>query len=210
MQSVVQTPSRSPLAARLCLGGSFNPIHAGHLICARIAAEEAGFGGVRLIPTGSNPHKPAADLAAAEHRVAMCRLAVAGDPFLELDDREARRPGPSYTFDTAAELAAETRQRVAWLIGTDLLARLHTWHRFDELVEAVDIVVMRRAGHPIPLEGLHPRVAALAGKAVVVPAIEISATMIRTRVQAGLPVTDLVPACVARYLANTGVYRSKS
>jgi nicotinate-nucleotide adenylyltransferase len=138
----------------------------------------------------------------------MCRLAVAGDPFFAVDDREARRPGTSYTFDTAAELAAETGRRVAWLIGTDLLARLHSWHRFDELVEAVDLVVMRRAGHPIPLEGLHPRVAALAEKAVVVPAIEISATMIRTRIAAGLPVADLVSAAVARYVANDGIYRT--
>jgi nicotinate-nucleotide adenylyltransferase len=136
----------------------------------------------------------------------MCRAAVAGDPFFAVDDREARRPGPSYTFDTAAELAAETGQRIAWLIGTDLLARLHTWHRFDELVEQVDFIVMRRGGHPIETAGLDPRVAKLAAEAVVVPAIELSATLIRSRVRAGLPIDHLVPPAVQRLIADRGIY----
>ena len=211
MQSVVQTVSQPPLPQRqkqrLCLGGSFNPIHVGHLICARIAAEQAGYGGVRLIPTGTNPHKGTADLAAAADRVTLCQLAVAGDPFFVVDDREARRPGPSYTFDTAAELAAETGGRVAWLVGTDLLARLHTWHRFDELLEQTDMVVMRRAGHPIERAGLDPRVARLAEAAVVVPAIELSATMLRARIRNGLPLDHFLPPAVARHIESHGLYR---
>lgn len=196
---------------RLCLGGSFNPIHVGHLVCARAAAEAAGFAGVRLIPAGANPHKKAADLADASHRLTMCQLAVAGDPFFFVDDREIRRGGASYTFDTATSLLdsrAEPDHRVAWLIGTDLLGRLHTWHRFDELRKIVDFVVMRRAGQPAATIDLDPRVAAMAKTLVEVPQIEISSTDIRERVRAGKSIEHLVPPAVARLIANEGIYLS--
>ena len=196
----------TPADTWLCLGGSFNPIHVGHLICARHAAETLGYRGVRLVPAAANPHKGSADLAGAADRLRLCELAVEGDPFFTVDGREARRPGPSYTFDTAAELAAETGQRVAWLIGTDLLPRLHTWHRFDELLETVDLVVMRRAGHPIELAGLHPRVAGLAGRAVVVPAIDITATAIRSRVKSGVSIAYFVPLAVEREIFDRRLY----
>jgi nicotinate-nucleotide adenylyltransferase len=206
MQSVVQPLVQAPAKRLLTLGGSFNPIHIGHLVCARAAAEAAGYEGVRLVPAGANPHKPTADLATAESRLTMCQLAVAGDPFYVVDDREVRRSGPSFTYDTAEMLSLATGERVAWLVGTDLLARLHTWHRFDELLRQIDVVLMRRAGHAIELASLDPSVAALAMRAVEVPAIEISATMIRVRARAGRSVEHLVPAAVARHIANHRIY----
>jgi nicotinate-nucleotide adenylyltransferase len=206
MQSVVQPVVQVPVRRLLTLGGSFNPIHVGHLVCARAAAEAAGYAGVRLMPAGANPHKPTADMATAESRLTMCQLAVAGDPFYVVDGREVRRPGASFTYDTATELALTTEERVAWLVGTDLLARLNSWHRFDELLLKIDFVVMRRAGHAIDLAGLDPRVAELAERAVVVPAIEVSATTIRQRTRSGQSIEHLVPPAVARFIANQAVF----
>src|SRR5438045_842642 len=111
----------------LCFGGSFNPIHNGHLVCARAAAEILGFSKILLIPVGQPPHKPVrADLAPAESRLAMCRLAANLQPGLfEVDDVEIRLPQPSYTINTVRHLR-QTRgwEQVHWLIGADMLLYL--------------------------------------------------------------------------------------
>src|ERR1700677_2789943 len=124
--------------AILCLGGSFNPIHHGHLICSRAAAEVAGYQQVALIPSNHPPHK-AGDLAPADakHRAAMCRLAVAGTDLFNVNESELSRPGPSYTIDTARALLDSGWKSVDWLIGSDSLPGLATWHRAEELVELV-------------------------------------------------------------------------
>src|SRR5829696_7328537 len=89
----------------LCFGGSFNPIHNGHLICAQAVADKGGYDRVLLIPSAQPPHKPAsADIAPTPHRLAMCRLAAQTVAGLDVDDTETRRPGPSYTIDTVHEL----------------------------------------------------------------------------------------------------------
>jgi nicotinate-nucleotide adenylyltransferase len=213
VQFVVQTlQSLTPAPARagfLCLGGSFNPIHLGHLICSRAVAERCGYAGVRLIPAATNPHKAATDLAETRHRLAMCQAAVAGDPFFLVDPIELNREGPSYTFDTVTQLlasGAEPGPKVAWLVGADHLGRLHAWHRFAELIERVDFVVMQRAGEPIDLEGMDGRVKTLALQMVRAPQIEISSTALRHRVRAGMPIRNLVPPEVARYIADHRLY----
>ena len=207
-------PQRSPnppatLGDRrlLCLGGSFNPIHVGHLITARAAAETLGLPGVRLIPTAGNPHKIGQDVASAEDRFEMCQLAVAGDPFFIVDPVELRRPPPSYTFDTVTALAGGSDSRIHWLIGTDLLPKLHTWHRFDELIDRVAFIVMRRPTHPLDLKTLDPSVAALAERSVVVPQIELSATELRARVRVGNSIDYLVPPPVASFIETHRLYR---
>lgn len=191
----------------LCLGGSFNPIHLGHLITARAAAESLGLPGVRLIPTAGNPHKIGQDVAVAEDRFEMCQMAVAGDPFFVVDPIELRRPPPSFTFDTVTAIAGDSGERVPWLIGTDLLPKLHTWHHFDELLNRVAFVVMRRAAYPIDPSGLDPRVVALAERSVVVPQIELSASAIRGRVRRGESIEYLVPPPVAQFVAINGLYQ---
>lgn len=191
----------------LCLGGSFNPIHVGHLICARSAAEIGGFDGVRLVPAAANPHKGSVELAAADERLLMCQLAVAGDLFFEVDPIELSRPGPSYTIDTANAFLARGEREVHWLIGTDHVARLHQWHRFDELVSRVRLVLMRRAGEPLNVNGLDPRVRAIVEAIVEVPQIEIRATAIRARVRSGRSVEHLVPTAVARHIESRNPYR---
>src|SRR5687767_1888001 len=109
----------------LCFGGSFNPVHHGHLICARAVAEIGGYDRVRLIPSRQPPHKPAApDLATPEQRLKMCQLAVEGSSLFTVDDIELRRAGPSYTLETARELSRQGMKIVHWLIGADMLRYL--------------------------------------------------------------------------------------
>ena len=194
---------------RLCLGGSFNPIHVGHVICARFAAESAGFSGVRLIPTASNPHKPDAELAPADLRIAMLHAAVAGDPFFVVDARETRRSGISFTFDTASALIdAGELKPVSWLIGTDLLPRLHSWYRFHDLHNILSFIVMKRAGGPVSFESCDAQVRSLCALIVDVPQIEISSTLIRNRIAKGLPIDGLVHPAVQKIIEVNGLYRT--
>ncbi len=193
---------------RLCLGGSFNPIHVGHVVCARFAAEAAGFDGVRLIPSAANPHKRDANLASAENRLAMINAAVGNDPFFLVDPIETRRGGTSFTFDTASALIdAGEPSPISWLIGTDLLARLHTWHRFDELMRIVTFVVMKRAGQVVSFESYDTRVRALCRTIVEVPQIEISSTLVRDRVAANKPIDGLVHPAVEKFIRNLELYQ---
>jgi nicotinate-nucleotide adenylyltransferase len=195
--------------AKLCFGGSFNPIHAGHLICARHAAEQLGYESVVLIPSSQPPHKPhAADLAGAGHRVRMCELAVQGCDGFEVNDLETKRIGPSYTIHTAREFARQGCGRVSWLVGADLLATLPTWHEPDALLQEVDFVVLTRPGWPLDWEVLPTRLREqLRDRVVEAPLIDISATEIRRRVAAGRPIDFMTPDPVVRYIRETRLYR---
>src|SRR5258707_15345260 len=123
----------------LCFGGSFNPIHHAHLICARWAAETSGFDQILLIPTSQPPHKPnSATLAAPADRLTMTRLAVENDRSFSVDDIELTRSGPSYTFDTVRLLTERKGQPIDWLIGADMLMYLPRWHRGQELIQMVN------------------------------------------------------------------------
>ena len=195
---------------RLCFGGSFNPIHHGHLLIARAAAEAAGYDRVVLIPSAQPPHKPgAADLAPAADRLAMCRLAAetaeASDLF-EVNDLELRRHGPSYTIDTARELTRQGFGVVHWLIGTDTLPLLRTWHEPDALLREVHFVVVARPGWQTDWTAVQPAYLPLRQNVVTAPLIEISATDIRRRVAAGKSIDYLTPPAVVRYIRERGVY----
>ena len=193
----------------LCFGGSFNPPHHGHLICARHAAERLGCDQVVLIPSANPPHKPkSTDLAPADDRVRMCELAVAGQAGLTVDDLETKRTGPSYTIDTARLLARRGPGRVSWLIGADMLRSLPTWHQPDALLDEVAFVILARPGWSFDWETLPPKFRDLRNQVVEAPLIDISATDVRRRVQAGLPIDFLTPAPVVQYIRSTGLYRS--
>ena len=202
-----------PSSLPLCLGGSFNPPHFGHLIVSRAVAERAGFSRVRLIVAGQPPHKPADPaLAEAEHRLAMCRLAVADDRFFVVDDREIRRGGPSYTLETARSLQAEpdfAGQPVPWLVGADLLPGLMAWHQPQELLkgQVVRLVVAQRGGRPVDWDSLPPQVRVLRGNVVEAPQIDISASDIRSRIAARRDLRYLVAETVRRYIEEHRLYR---
>ena len=200
---------------RLCFGGSFNPIHHGHLITARAAAEACGYDRVVLIPSAVPPHKTdAKTLAAPPHRLEMCRLAVENDPFFEVDDLELTRPGPSYTLDTAREFRRRGWDRVDWLIGADMVPGLPKWHRPLELLKEVTFVVMRRPGYEVDWTALSRAREELPGQKIDpplavmdVPQVDISATMLRNRVAAGRSIRYLTPAPVVEYIAGHNLYR---
>jgi nicotinate-nucleotide adenylyltransferase len=193
----------------LFFGGSFNPVHHGHLICARAAAEAGGFDRVVLVPTGQPPHKPgAADLAPAGDRLKMCELAVSGSRLFRVEEIETRRQGPSYTIETVQMLAERRIGKINWLIGADMLLYLPHWHRVSELLNQVTFVVMARPGSVIDWEALPPNIRQLEERVVPAPMLEISATEIRRRVAAGLSIDYLTPPAVCRYIRDRGLYRS--
>lgn len=199
--------------ARLCFGGSFNPIHNAHLLCSRAAAIKENFGTVVLIPSAQPPHKRnATDLASPADRLAMTQLAgeFAGDETIrfEVSDIELRRQTPSYTIDTARELRELGWPRITWLIGADQLNALSTWHKADELLDEVDFLILARPGVPLNWNGLPDRFRTkLQSRVVEAPLMEITATEIRRRVRAGESIDDLVPPPVARYIESHAQYR---
>ena len=192
---------------RLCFGGSFNPIHHGHLIGARAVAEAAGFDHVVLVPSAFPPHKlRATGMAPAEHRLAMCRLAVEGDGAFEVNDLELTRTGPSYTIDTARELRREGWNEVHWLIGADTVPLLPQWHEPDKLLDEVAFVVMARPGYDLDWSTLPGRLRSLRDKVVEAPRVEISSSDIRRRIAEGRSIRYLTPPLVADYLLRHRLY----
>ena len=193
---------------RLCFGGSFNPIHHGHLICARAAAEAGGFDRVVLIPNALSPFKlESTNVAGPEHRLQMCRLAIEGDPLFDVDDLELTRPPPSYTIDTARELRRRGWSEVHWLIGADAVPLLPNWHESDALLNEVSFVVMARPGHPLRVDALPARFKQFIDKTVEVEQIEISSTQVRSRVTAARSIRYFVPPLVEEYITRHGLYR---
>jgi nicotinate-nucleotide adenylyltransferase len=191
------------MAHLLIYGGTFDPIHHGHLITCRRARELLGADAVVLIPARVSPHKLQAAPTTGAQRLAMIERAIAGEADFRVDGRELSRDGPSYTFDTLAALAAERPgDRLTLLIGADQLPKFSTWHRVEELLGLVGVAVLGRPGVVMPAGGGAGRFTPLQ-----TPLIDISATAVRERVAAGLPITYLVPAGVAEYIAAEGLYR---
>lgn len=192
----------------LWFGGSFNPIHNAHLICARAVAEAQGFDRVVLVPSAQPPHKPAAnDLAAPHHRARMCQLATADDPLFDVDPLELNRTGPSYTIDTVRALREKGEQTVSWLIGADMVAILPTWHQAERLLSETQFILMARPGWSFDWQSLPPPFRALRDNVVEAPLIDISATTIRQRLAAGRSIRYLTPPPVIDYIAANGLYR---
>jgi nicotinate-nucleotide adenylyltransferase len=192
----------------LCLGGSFNPIHHGHLICAGAVAERAGYEQVMLIPSNQPPHKPAsANLAPPADRLRMCQLAIQSSATFTVDDLELKRTGPSYTIDTAQELKqARGWPDVHWLIGADMLNYLPRWNRATELLREVHFVVMARPGFGLEWDELPAEFKHLRERVVEAPRIDISSTQIRDRVRAGLPIAYLTPLPIVEYIHERRLY----
>lgn len=191
----------------LWFGGSFNPIHFGHLVCARGVAESAGFDRVVLLPSGQSPHKTAdASMAEPHHRVAMCQAAVAGDPLFAVDGIEMRRAGPSYTIDSVRELKQRGFTSVAWLIGADMVNSLPTWHEPANLLAEVDFVLMARPGWSMDWSLLPPEFRGLQKNVVPAPQLDISSTQIRDRLARGQSIRYLTSEAVVRYISEQRLY----
>jgi len=208
------------------LGGTFDPIHFGHLRLAEEMLEQARLREIRFIPTGTPPHR-AAPKTPAHHRSAMVRLAIADQPAFVLDEREVERTAPCYTVDTLRELRAElgAAQPLCLLMGGDAFLQLHTWHEWQQLFELAHIVVGYRPGFTLE-ERIHGTTAELqrhyqqrlcAANALsqqpcggiaelAIPKLEISATDIRRRVAEGRTIRYLLPSAVANYIHQHQLY----
>lgn len=183
------------------LGGSFDPVHHGHLIAAERAAEALGLARVLLVPCAWQPLKQRGPVAAPEHRRAMLELAVAGDPGFTVETLELERPGPSYTVDTLRALLQRCPdERLVLLLGADAASDLPGWRAAEEVARLAEVAILTRPGAPEVRSSLVRHV-------VATPAIEISASEIRARCLAGKTVRYLVPDAVADYIAKEGLYR---
>jgi nicotinate-nucleotide adenylyltransferase len=193
------------------LGGTFNPPHLGHLVCAQEAYVQLELKRVLLIPAGIPPHKANEEEPGIAHRLAMCRLAIQGDEHrLAISDMEIRRGGTSYTVDTLEELHATTPEIELFLIlGGDIAAGLPRWHRVERVLALATAVVAERRGTARSdiEDALESVRAGERGRFFPMPPIGLSSTMIRERVRAGQPIKYLVPAAVDTYIQQHSLYR---
>ncbi len=198
-------------------GGTFDPVHLGHLIVARAVAERRGFERITFVPTAWPPHKQPA-LAAAEHRLAMLQLATRGDPLFDISRVELNRTAASYTYDTLADLRDEhgPEAKLYWIIGADMLADLHTWRRSQEVVELANIVVASRWPWSAKVEEVLTELAGsfrpeqvqrIRELVTETPLIDISSSAIRRRVADGQSIRNLVPDPVSSYVGKHVLYR---
>lgn len=192
------TPRRIAL-----LGGSFDPPHLGHLHLAYQALEQLGCDEVRFIPAHQQPLKGASALSAPAHRLAMVRLMVEGVPGMRVDPIETERGGLSFAVDTVRALrAAEPGAEFCFLLGADAAATLHRWREPAVLASLCRIIVCTRGEESLALPDGTPPVERLATRR-----FDLSATEVRARVRAGLPVRGWVTDAVAAYIAACGLYR---
>ena len=193
------------------LGGTFDPIHMGHLIIAEEVRARLDLAEVLFVPAGQPWLKANNVISPAEHRVEMVRLAIADEPSFKLSTMEIERAGPSYTVDTMAELGSQigARDKLFFILGWDNLIQLPQWHEPSRLVKLCRLVPVRRVGHPSPdLDSLEAAVPGLSQSIIMLdtPQIEISASEIRARVARGLSIHQLVPEPVERYIKQHRLY----
>ncbi len=207
----------SPEVAALgVLGGTFNPPHLGHLAVARRALEALRLDLVLLMPARIPPHKPGGEDPGAEHRLRMCRLAVAGSEGVEACGLEIAREGPSYTVDTLRAIhAGHPHAELTFIVGADIASTLPSWREPGQLLELAGIAVAERAG-----SGRGPVLDALASiprgadagptsvRFLEMEPIDVSSSMARRRAAAGEPIDDLVGPAVAAYIREHGLYRT--
>lgn len=183
-------------------GGSFDPVHLGHLLVAQAACEEFGLDRLCFIPAAQSPFKPGTQPAPAAARFQMLRLALAGQPHYEVDAQEITRGGVSYTIDTVRDYRRRfPSARLFWLIGADHVAKLPLWREAEELASAVEFLVIPRPGEPSA-----PFPAPFQGAMLKGFPLGVSSSQIRARVKAGLPVDLLTGPVVAEAIRANRLY----
>lgn len=195
------------------MGGSFDPVHVGHVAIAEEAREAFGLGRVIFVPAAEPPHKGCGTSAGGAERLEMVRLAIGGNPHFSVSEIEMRREGPSYTIDTLREIGRmQPEWAVYFIVGADSLAELHTWHRAEELVREFEFIIVGRPGTvELSLEELAGRfgeevAAKLDAGYLRGGIVDVSATEIRERIRAGRSVRYLVGRDVERYIMLRGLY----
>jgi nicotinate-nucleotide adenylyltransferase len=196
------------------LGGTFNPPHIGHLICAQEALVQLKLDTVVWVPAGVPPHREVEDDPGADARFEMCELAVAGDERFSMSRVELERSGPSYTVDTLRSMRADAGNddELFLILGGDQAASLRAWHEPEEVLTLATIAVVERTGWPRPAIGV--RLSGLRGAEKLVffdmPRVDVSSSMVRRRAREGKPFRYLVPDRVADYIVERRLYAAAS
>jgi len=195
------------------LGGTFNPPHIAHLVCAQEAFAQLELDRVLLVPVYQPPHKQVEAEPGVEHRVELVRRAVAGDPRLAVSRIEADRPERSYTVDTLRRLhESNPEDELTFIVGGDMAHALPTWHRPEAVLALARLGVAEREG--VRRADIGERLSGLAGADRIaffdMPRLDISSSMIRRRVAAGRPIRYLVPGPVADYISEAGLYTGRA
>jgi nicotinate-nucleotide adenylyltransferase len=187
------------------MGGTFDPIHHGHLVSASEAATRFGLAEVIFVPTGHPWQKHHAGVSPAEHRYLMTVIATASNPAFTVSRVDLERPGPTFTIDTLHDLRARRGPDtdLYFITGADALAQILTWKDSDELFDLAHFIGVTRPGHHLSGDGLPADRVSL----LEVPAMAISSTSCRERVRQGQPVWYLVPDGVVQYIAKHRLYR---
>jgi nicotinate-nucleotide adenylyltransferase len=193
------------------LGGTFNPPHLAHLVCAQEALVQLGLDRVMLVPVHTPPHKAAQGDPGVEHRVELCRRAVAGDERFDVSREEADVPGPSYTVDTLRRLhARRPEDELTFIVGGDQAHGLPAWRDPAGILELAELGIAEREG--VRRSDISDRLSAIPGaperlRFFDMPRLDVSSSMVRRRVAEGLPVRYLVPDGVAKYIETAGLYQ---
>lgn len=188
------------------MGGTFDPIHVGHLIAASSAMETASLDEVWFIPTATPPLKPNAPIASEEQRLAMVELAIADMPTFRCSSIEMNRGGTSYSYDTIVELMEQNPDAsFSYIIGSDRIHDLPSWYRAEELKQLITFIGLNRPSDPLHLDRLN---ADWQQRVMIapMPLIEISSTMLRERVKQGRTLQFYVPKAVEQYVKEHGIY----
>lgn len=197
------------------LGGTFNPPHIGHLVCAQEALTQLGLDRVVLMPARVPPHKEIAGDPGADRRRELCELAIGGDERFAVSSLELGRPGPSYTVDTLRELHDQAPQdELTFIVGGDMARSLPSWREPDAVIELARIAIAERSG--AERADIRAELAALASATddriafFDMPRIDISSSLVRERVASGRPIHYLVPEAVAARIAADGLYTAEA
>ena len=193
------------------VGGTFDPVHHGHLVAAEEALYQLDLDQVLFVPAGRPPHKPNRPISPAHHRLRMIELAIATKPTFTLSRVDVERPGLCYTVETLELLRAEwgPGPTFYFVVGADSLADIPTWYQPQRLIELCELAVAARTGVEVDLVRLEEQLPGLRDRLhwVPMPALEISSSDLRARVRAGRPISYLVPSVVEAYILEHGLYR---
>jgi nicotinate-nucleotide adenylyltransferase len=194
------------------LGGTFDPIHLGHLVAAGEAWYQLELDRVLIVPAGTPPHKPNRPISPACHRLRMLELAIAGRSPFEISRVDLDRPGPCYTVDTLKLLRAERgpSPRFFFIVGADSLVELATWYKPRQLIDLCELAVVLRPGTQVDASKLEVQLPGLSSRIhwVHMPLLEISSSDLRMRVRNGRPISYLVPQDVEVYIYEHNLYPS--
>ena len=196
------------------MGGTFNPIHMGHLVTAEAVWDAFGLDEVLFIPAANPPHKEGQDIIAPAHRLKMTELAISSNPHFRLSDIELRRTGPSYALDTVDVLRDQFGEstELYFITGADAMNELFTWYHVGELLGKCHFIAATRQGIELDKAALQEHFGELGERhihQIVTPALEISSTDIRERLRQGRSVRYLVSAEVETYIVKEGLYQCR-